>query len=544
MIPRRGLARRALQLQLLVLASAVALGLAVVAWLSTRSSSGARQTEQRALVLAGSVAASRSRIAAAAPGALARELARETRATPGAAFALANRYGVVVRSAGAQLPPLGLDPEVSATRVGRTWSGLVRLNDGAEVAVGAVALRSAGGEIIGSLVAGLPLTHSGAGGVRLVAAGLEALAAALAVGVTGSTLVSRWLRAQTFGLELDELTNLILEQEAMFHGIREAVVGLDEEGNIQFANAEACRLLHLPARFRGRPATVLVPRGRVRDILTGRVEGRDLVAVHDDRILVMNRRPVEVGERLLGHVVTLVDRTESEALLRELDGMLGLTEALRAQAHDFSNRLHTIVGLIELGATSEAARFAMDLTVSDAQLAERLSREIGHPMIVALLLAKSAVAAERGVELRLAPSTPLPCDLAAPSDLLTVVGNLVDNAIEATQGRDLAFVEVRISTTPDLLEIEVADSGPGVPLEEVSAIFIDGYTTKRDSTGARRGLGLALVSQLVRRRGGTVSVTRRSGAVFSVTLPLRQAEVEPPHDSPVVGGEPAVGARS
>lgn len=544
MIPRPGLARRVLQLQLLALLSAVAVGLAVVAWLSSRSSSDAQQTEERALVLAESVAASRARVATAASGTLSRELARETRATRGALFALVNRNGVTVRAAGVPLPPLALDPEVSATRLGRSWSGLVHLAGGSEIAVGAVALRSGSGAILGSLVAGFPVTHVGAGRVRRVAAGLEALAAALAVGVVGSTLVTRWLRAQTFGLELDELTNLIREQEAMFHGIRDAVVGLDEEGEIQFANAEACRLLHLPTRFRGRPATVLVPRGRVRDILMGRVVGRDLVAVHGDRILVMNRRPVEVGERLLGHVVTLVDRTESEALLRELDGMLGLTEALRAQAHDFSNRLHTIVGLIELGATSEAARFAMDLTVRDAQLAERLTNEIGHPMIVALLLAKSAVAAERGVELRLAPSTPLPSDLAAPTDLLTVVGNLVDNALEATQGRDPAFVEVRISTGADALEIEVADSGPGVPPEDVSAIFIDGYTTKMASSGARRGLGLALVSQLVRRRGGTVSVTRRLGAVFSVSLPLDQAEVGSPLGASVIGGEAVVGARS
>ena len=520
MIPRPGLARRVLQLQVFVLLVAVAAGLGVVAWMSSRPATELQRAERRATLLGEALVSSPGGANALfRPG-----LASERRATAGALLAVVNRNGVVVRSVGTQLAPAALDAESAWTRRGRRWSGSVRLA-GRRLALAGVPLRTPSGGITGSLVTGFVVVDAQAGEVRRLIDGLEALAAALAVGIAGSMLVTRWLRAQTFGLELDELTNLICEQEAMFHGIQEAVVGLDDDGAFLFANAEACRLLRLPSRFLGRPATVLVAGGRVQDILLGRVAGRDLVAVHDDRILVMNRRPVTVGDRPLGYVITLVDRTESEALLRELDGMLGLTEALRAQAHDFSNRLHAIVGLIELGATAEAARFATDLTLSNAQLAERLTTEIGHPMLVALLLAKSAVAAERGVEFRLVPSTPLSNDrdFGAPTDLLTVIGNLVDNAIEAAQGREPAFVEIRVTTTPEALEIEVADSGPGVPPDDVPAIFLDGYTSKRASSGARRGLGLALVSQLVRRRGGVVRVTTRLGAVFTVRLPLETA---------------------
>lgn len=447
-------------------------------------------------------------------------LERARRATGALLIDVVNRHGVVVLHAGAELAPSALDEEATATRTGARWSGLLLLPSGGRVGAAGVPLATTAGSPAGSVVVASSRSPGAAGTVHELVLVLEALALALALGTAGSMLVTRWLRAQTFGLELDELTNLIREQEAMFHGIREAVVGLDDLGCFQFANAEGCRLLRLPSRFLQRPATVLVPKGRVQDILTGRIAGKDLVAVHDDRILVMNRRPVTVGERLLGFVVTLVDRTESEALLRELDGMLGLTEALRAQAHDFSNRLHTIVGLIELGATGEAARFATDLTVRDAVLAERLVVEVGHPMLVALLLAKSAVAAERGVQFRLGPSTPLPADIPTPTDLLTVVGNLVDNAVEATQGRDPAWIEVRLTCEHNLLEIEVGDSGPGVPADSLQAIFVDGYSTKMSSSGARRGLGLALVRQLTRRRGGSISVTRRVGAVFTVVLPV------------------------
>lgn len=535
LLPRPGLARRVLQLQVAVLLAAVAAGLGVVAWISSGSLRDVQRAEWRALLLAEASAASWHRDRGDAPGAL----AGGRRATGGALLAIVNDNGVILRSSGAKLPPSALDTDAAVTRTGRAWSGTLRLAAGHQLGLAGVPLRSHGRPITGSLVAGFPVVHVGAGEMRRFLDGLAALTAALVIGIAGSILVTRWLRTQTFGLELDELTNLIREQEAMFHGIQEAVVGLDGDGELQFANAEACRLLHLPSRFHHRPATVLVPPGRVQDILLGRVLGRDLVAVHEDRILVINRRSVTTADRSLGYVITLIDRTESEALLRELDGMLGLTEALRAQAHDFSNRLHAIVGLIELGAPAEAARFATDLTLSNAQLAERLTAEVGHPMLVALLLAKSAVAGERGVQFHLAPCTPISADPAfgAPTDLLTVVGNLVDNAIEAAQGCEPAIVEVRVTATEDALELEVADSGPGVPPDDLPAIFLDGYTTKRASSGARRGLGLALVSQLVRRRGGEVRVTRRLGAVFTVRLPLgpANAAIERFGDAGIVG---------
>ncbi len=496
-----------------MLGVAVCGGLAWMVWQSALPKAVAERATRRALSVAEAVAVETHK--ALGPTGL-RHLRR---ATGAAVVAVVNRHGIVLARSGLAFGPSALDGEAATTATKGRWIGRVAMSASTTpLAAGAARVALPGAGPGASILVGVrPLPSDRTGNELLL--GVESLALALVVGAGGSVLLSRWLRAHTFGLELDELTNLIREQDAMFHGIQEGVVGLDEDGRLQFANVAACGLLHLPSRFVERPATVLVPRGRVQDILVGRVAGKDLVAVQEDRILVMNRRAVTVGDRKLGYVVTLIDRTESEAMLRELDGMIGLTEALRAQAHDFSNRLHTIVGLIELGAVAEAARFATELTVRDAELADRLTREVGHPMIVALLLAKSAVAAERGVQFRLGPSTPLP-DLEAPMDLLTVVGNLVDNAIEASQGRDPAWVEVQLSHAGDHLEIEVSDSGPGVPPDSLQTIFIDGYSTKSSRSGGRRGLGLALVAQLVSRQGGTISVRRRTGAVFTVVLPL------------------------
>lgn len=347
----------------------------------------------------------------------------------------------------------------------------------------------------------------------------EALIVAMIVGLLLSWGVGRWIRKQTFGLELDELKELIQEQEAMFHGIREGVIGLDDEGRFQFANSGAIDLLQLPARHLGRPARVLIPDGRLQSAILGEITGRDTIVVHKDRILVINRRYVEAHGTPLGYVVTINDRTESEALMRELDGMLGLTDALRAQAHDFSNRMHTVVGLIEMGATREAVEFATDLTLRDTQLMSRLTDEIANPIIVALLLAKGAVAAERNVEFRLGGAVLLPASLACANDLVTVIGNLLDNAIEATQGHLNAWVAVRLLRSETELIVEVTDSGPGVPVAERETIFVDGFTTKTIGKGMRRGLGLAMVRQLVERYHGDIEVSQDVGACFRVTLP-------------------------
>ncbi len=527
MSARQSLTTRLISIQMAVLVTAVGAGLG---WIAHHPGTGSREVMRQALLTAGAAAAipaSDRRVPVtgsapsdrSSPDAALITVLRQVRKSSGAVFvALVNRHGVVLADVGGH-PSSASALDAAAGQPDGRWTGVVRVAGGGAADAGGYAIRLTGGRTASTVVVGLPAPSGSANLIRDLLLVFEGLLISMAVGITGSIMVARWLRRQTFGLELDELTNLIQQQEATFHGIRDAVIGLDGDGRLQFANQEGIRLLRLPSRFLHRPASVLVPTGRLQDALLGRLEGRDLVVVHEDHVLILNRRPVVVSDRLLGHVVTIADRTESETLLRELDGMLGLTEALRAQAHDFSNRMHTIVGLIELGATAEAMAFATGLTARDTELAARLSTEVRHPMIVALLLAKSAVAAERGVALRLAPSAPIAPDVPVPSDLLTVIGNLVDNAIEATVGRDPAWVEVQLAHRDANLCIRVSDSGPGVADESAEMIFVDGYTTKTASGIGRRGLGLALVRQLVRRRGGTVSVSRDVGAIFEVHLP-------------------------
>jgi two-component system CitB family sensor kinase len=222
-------------------------------------------------------------------------------------------------------------------------------------------------------------------------------------------------------------------------------------------------------------------------------------------------------------VVTFQDRTESERVKRELDEALGLADTLRAQSHEFANRLHTLVGLVELGHYAEAVQFVTDVTAARGELTDQLVEAIGEPKLAAIIVAKVSLASERGVRLRLMPDSHVGQRITAIPEVLTVVGNLIDNAIDAVSlsAASAAALEVEltlVAAESDLL-IRVRDSGPGVPHEMREQIFMDGVTSKSSVTGARRGLGLALVRQIAARMGGMISVGHDNGAVFTVVLP-------------------------
>jgi two-component system CitB family sensor kinase len=369
---------------------------------------------------------------------------------------------------------------------------------------------------------------------RQMAAALPSLVvymlAFLAVGVLAALALSRRLKRQTFGLELSEIAALLQEREAMLHGIKEAVLGYDPAERVLLANDAARSLLALPPSFARKPLREMLPAGRLADVVTGTVTGSDLLVLHGDQVLVANRMPITRGNRQLGWVVTFQDRTESESLKRALAEATGVADTLRAQSHEFANRLHTLVGLVELGHYAEAVQFVTDVSAARGELTDQLVEAIGEPKLAALILAKVSLADERDVTLRVMPDSHVGQRITAIREVLTVVGNLIDNAIDAASaaapsaapsgsGTRSREVELTLVAAESDLLIRVRDSGPGVPNDMREQIFMDGVTTKSSVTGARRGLGLALVRQIVVAMGGMVSVGNDDGAVFTAVLP-------------------------
>jgi two-component system CitB family sensor kinase len=347
----------------------------------------------------------------------------------------------------------------------------------------------------------------------------------LALGVLGSVLLARRIKRQTFGLEPNEIATLLEQREAVLHGIREGTIATDRAGRVTLVNDEARRLLSLGGDVVGRQLTEIVPSGHVREVMAGNVDEPDQVVLVDEQVLVVNRMPVSVRGKTIGAVVTLRDRTELEELMRELDEVQSLADALRAQEHEFAHKLHIVAGLIEVGRHDEAVEFIRESSLVHQALVASIVERVGDPVIVGLLLGKAAVASERGAELRVGAETRLPEDSPHARDIVTVAANLIDNALDSVSGRDGAWIEVTIRADEDGTLVRVHDSGPGVDPAIVDEIFRDGFTTKVATGAGRRGLGLALVSQTARKRGGWVDVSSDGGAVFSVFLPYARVAV-------------------
>ncbi|MFI6447426.1 ATP-binding protein [Kitasatospora sp. NPDC050543] len=382
---------------------------------------------------------------------------------------------------------------------------------------GKVPLRLADGRIVGEVSVGISDDSIRRRLLGMVAGILLCAGAGLVAGTAATLVLARRLKRRTHNIALADISALLVEREAMLHGIREGVVALDAGGRIRLANDEAMRLLALPEDCTGQPIDAVLAPGRLADALAGRIEGADLPAVREDEVLVVNRMATADGSA----VVTLRDRTELESLVRELDTTRSLTEALRAQDHEHANRMHTLLGLLELGRHEQAVEFISQQSGSHAAVAAKIAERVQDPHVAALLAGKAAVAAERGVLLVITPAGHLPDAALDSRALVTVIGNLVDNAVDALAAAGGGRVEVTLLAAGSTLLVEVSDSGPGVPAELRERIFEEGWSSKDAPAHRPRGLGLAMVRRLVERAGGRIAVDcgPLGGARFTVELP-------------------------
>ncbi len=209
-----------------------------------------------------------------------------------------------------------------------------------------------------------------------------------------------------------------------------------------------------------------------------------------------------------------------QGALGELSSLQVLTDSLRAQAHEAANKLHTVVTMVEMGRAEDAVKFATNELELSQQLVDRLSTDVGEPALVALLLGKTAQADERGIELSVTEDTRLPSNAddvpLSGQEMVTVLGNLIDNAMDACDRGD-PWIEVTVSKDDHTLLIRVADSGPGMDAATFEKAMERGYSTKSD-TDTEHGLGLALVAQVVKRHNGTLTADVTYGSVVTVRV--------------------------
>jgi two-component system CitB family sensor kinase len=351
-----------------------------------------------------------------------------------------------------------------------------------------------------------------------------AATAALLIGLIVSALIRRRLERLTLGVQPEELAALVQNQAAVLDGVGDGVLAYAPGGVVRVANASAARLLGVSDLVGRKIDDLDLPedvRAALSEPIDGGRAGSPLIV--DDRVLFVDTRPVSRAGRDLGAVAVIRDRTDVLQLSERLESVSTMTTALRAQRHEFSNRLHVAAGLIDADRIDEARDYLGEALALPAD-AQDATVALTEPFLRSLIEAKTIEAAERGVALEVEEGTLVLGRVAAAEDVATVLANLVDNAVRAAvQAPPPRRVGLEILDEADTLVITVSDSGSGV--SDPGALFErdPGVPEPEPDAVHGRGIGLPLVRRIARRLGGEVWLVDAggpgSGAVFSARLP-------------------------
>ncbi len=417
---------------------------------------------------------------------------------------------------------LAIDPTPDESDAG--WAGVAPIGTRDHV-VAQVPVLSNSGLLVGSVVAARQFPTVD---VLLVSAApnlITYVGVAGVLGVVGSLLLAARVKRQTLGLEPEQIGRLVEHRDAMIHGIREGVIAVDTDGFITLANDSARTLLGLPADSEGRAIdTVGLDAEAVRALRRQEGGEIDTVLVNRGVLLVLNQTLIHPPRSLPVVVTTLRDRTELVTLQHDLGSSRQATDTLRAQTHEFANRLHTISMLMQLGDTDAAVEYVDAVTRDRTELDNSVLTRLQEPAVAALVIAKTSLARERGATLVLSAESALArVDADLLSDLVTVIGNLVDNALDAVTGTSERTVRLDVLAVPGAaaVQVTVRDSGPGIDTALLDRVFEVGVTSKSALVGEdAHGYGLAIVRLVATRRGGSVSYRAENGTVFEAVLPF------------------------
>ncbi|QEP08829.1 sensor histidine kinase [Glutamicibacter sp. ZJUTW] len=359
---------------------------------------------------------------------------------------------------------------------------------------------------------------------------------AAAVAVFAGRVTVRRLKRQTLGLEPAEIAQLVRDQQAVLYGVTEGVMGIGADKRITVRNKAVRQLLGLPHRT------------ELEDVVGRHFESAGLDPRLVKAIKECDPAPVRIGANGnsliarvnkvvrdgvdLGLVVLLHDVTTLEALGTKLDAVQDMADALRAQRHEFANRMHAVLGLINLGKIEQAEDYLREVMEAGPKIAQVPGLEaIQDAYLAAFISAKAVRAHELGIELRVSPQSMLFGQIASAhdaQDATAVLGNLLDNAFTAALSADAEpWVEIDLLSEGNTLHIAVADSGPGITTDE-DVFARDVSTGSHLGNEHGRGVGLPLIKRLAQARSGDVWIADRgtdgSGAVFAARLPAVLAE--------------------
>ncbi|QEK11409.1 sensor histidine kinase [Crassaminicella thermophila] len=341
------------------------------------------------------------------------------------------------------------------------------------------------------------------------------------LGVIGALMIARKIRASLLGLEPNEIVYLYRENKAMLDSISEGIIAIDAKGKITLVNDYAIKILNI-----NNPCVVgeyvldVFPTSRLLEVLkTGESEYNEEQIINDTVILT-NRVPIKDGEEIIGAMASFNDRTKIKRLAEEITGVRQIIHALRANTHEFMNKLHLILGLIELNEIDEVKKYIKSVAREQEQIRFFLMKKIKNPTISAIILGKLSRAKELKINMEIDENSYLEkyYKNIQNETLVTIIGNLLDNAMEAIikKGKE-GEIFLRIEDVGETIEIEVVDNGIGIKKEDIKKIFKRGFTTKKEEGG----IGLYLVEKSIKQLAGEVFVDSKfkEGTSILVRIP-------------------------
>lgn len=346
------------------------------------------------------------------------------------------------------------------------------------------------------------------------------------VGIIGAILLARHIKKSLFGLEPHRIAKILEERNTMLQSVKEGIIAVDKEARVTLINNEAKRLFKksgLEEDFIGKDVELYMPNSRIKEVLqTGEVQLNEEQNIYGITI-VTNRVPLYVKGEIVGAIATFRDKTEIRKLAEELTGIRLYAEALRAQSHEFMNKMHVVLGLTHMKQYEELQKYISGMVSEHQYEIGGVMKRIKSPVFAGFLLGKLSYAREKNIKLIISEDSYMPeiDDESITHELITIVGNLIDNALEAVTNCEKKRVEVKIQHG-DILTITVQDTGKGIQEEEIGALFTKGYSTKGDN----RGYGLYLVKESIQRINGEIHMHSLVGKGTTITIEILKGRDE------------------
>lgn len=346
----------------------------------------------------------------------------------------------------------------------------------------------------------------------------------LIAGVIGAIFIARRVKKLIFGLEPEEISLLFKEKEATLESIRDATVTVDTEEKITSMNKRARELFHdhqlvVGGKIKNEHLSELI-----KEVIKKRTEQTNKNLLLGHHLYVLDLSPILEQNEVKGIVLTIRTVSEIEQLAVEFSKIKTFSENMRAQNHEFLNKLNTIYGLLSLKQYDKAKEIISSEVKERQDMISFLVSSVKDPLIAACLLGKINRSKELKVSLEIEHESDLTSSLTAEDskNLVSIIGNIIDNALEAARGKNGLDGRVKVSFTDlgkDII-FDIEDNGPGVPKEMESSIFVDGYTTK---TGENHGMGLAIVKDLIALFNGEIYIDKShfGGARFTIVIPKK-----------------------